>query len=286
MNVSLLKKIPLFAALDDPALEELITYLKKETFAPNHTIFWMDEKGDHLYIIISGKVQISYTDDEGHEVSLAVLAPGSFFGELSVIDGGPHSATARAIGETVLLTMERNSFYQFLDHHPQLGHSLLKVLSARLRSNTARIHKVVNVNEELEAKKTAFQHFVDKLANALTSSIFLTVYILFIAVWIGIQVYFYSKSNKGPISFSDHPPTFFILGFLITLTSFMLTILILNSQRRQAENDRIRGEIEYHVNLKSQTEVMKLQLKMDLLMEMVEQLKEKKEENKEEGNLT
>ncbi|HEX7458860.1 MAG TPA: DUF1003 domain-containing protein, partial [Ginsengibacter sp.] len=67
----------------------------------------------------------------------------------------------------------------------------------------------------------------------------------------------------------------FLLGFIFTLTSFLLTILILSSQRRQAERDRIRGEIEYQVNLKSQAEVMKLKLKMDEVIQLLNQLQGK-----------
>ena len=272
MNVSLLKKIPLFTALDGADIEELATYLKKETFGPNHTIFWMDEKGDHLYIIESGKVQISYNDENGRENTLAVLGTGAFFGELSLIDGGTHTATARTMEETVLLTLDQASFYRFLDKHPRLGHAMLYALATRLRSSTIRLRGVVNINEQLEAKSSPFQHFIDRLAKGLTSGVFLSICIVFILLWMSVQVYFFEKGRYNHISFSDRPPTFFLLGFIITLTSFLLTILILNSQRRQAENDRIRGEVEYQVNLKSQTEVMKLQIKMDKLIRIVHQL--------------
>src|ERR1043165_6425713 len=104
MSEHLLKKIPLFSGLDDATLEELSGYLKKETYHPHHTIFWMNERGDNLYIIASGKVQICYIDEEGQEVTLNTIGPGSFFGELSMIDGGPHTATARAEEDTELLT--------------------------------------------------------------------------------------------------------------------------------------------------------------------------------------
>jgi uncharacterized membrane protein len=87
-----------------------------------------------------------------------------------------------------------------------------------------------------------------------------------------VQIYFYKKDYNEEISFLDKPPTFFLLGFIFTLTSFLLTVLILNSQRRQAERDRISGEIEYQVNLKSQAEVMKLQLKMDKVVQLLNQL--------------
>ena len=246
MIVALLKRIPLFASLDITVLEELATYLKKETYPAHHVIFVTNEKSNHLYIIVNGKVRISFTDEAGKDITLAVLGRGAFFGELSLIDQGPHSASALSLSEAELLTLDRDSFYLFLNKHPQLGHTLLEVLAARLRSNTSRMHSVINVNEELEAKKSSFQHFVDKLAKALTGSIFIRLYIFFICAWITVQVLAYKKGG-GDINFIDQPPTFFILGFFITLTSFLLTILILNSQRRQAEEDRIRSEIEYRV---------------------------------------
>jgi CRP-like cAMP-binding protein len=273
MNENILKKIPLFSALNNKGFAELAVYLKKETYPPHHTIFWMDENGDHLYIVLNGKVHIGYTDENGKEITLNMLGPGSFFGELSLIDGGLHSATARTMHETVLLTLDRDSFYSFLNTHPQVCYTLLEVLTARLRNITLKMSGVVNSNEQLEAKRSTFQHFIDNLAKALTSGVFLTLYILFILGWISVQALLWKKTHPGPISFSDQPPTFFILGFLITLTSFLLTVLILNSQRREAENDRIRGEIEYRVNLKSQAEVMKMQLKIDRLVELITELR-------------
>ena len=269
MSVDLLRSIPLFASLDQEELMGLAELLKRQTYSRHDTVFWMHEKGEHLYIVESGTVRISYTDKEGQETDLATLREGSFFGELSLIDGGPHSATARAAIETVLLKLDRASFYHFLTTHQKLSYALLQVLSQRLRANTAKVGGIVNANEQLDAERSSFQMFIDRVAKGLTSGRFLSLYVLFIIVWILIQTIVYLKTQSKPVDFIDVPPTFFILGFVITLTSFLLTILILNSQRRQAQSDRIRSDIEYQVNLKSQTEIMKLQLKMDELTEMV-----------------
>ena len=269
MSVDLLRSIPLFASLDQEELMGLAELLKRQTYSRHDTVFWMHEKGEHLYIVESGTVRISYTDKEGQETDLATLREGSFFGELSLIDGGPHSATARAATETVLLKLDRASFYHFLTTHQKLSYALLQVLSQRLRANTAKVGGIVNANEQLDAERSSFQMFIDRVAKGLTSGRFLSLYVLFIIVWILIQTIVYLKTQSKPVDFIDVPPTFFILGFVITLTSFLLTILILNSQRRQAQSDRIRSDIEYQVNLKSQTEIMKLQLKMDELTEMV-----------------
>ncbi|WP_170234205.1 cyclic nucleotide-binding domain-containing protein [Segetibacter aerophilus] len=274
MSENLLKNVPLFSSLDNTTLEELWGYLKKEIYPPHHTIFWMNEKGDQLYIIASGRVQISYIDEEGQEITLNIIGPGSFFGELSLIDNGPHVATARTVEETALLTLDRATFYSYLDKHPQLFHVLMQVLTTRLRDNTDKMRAVVDVNKQLEAKRSIFQTFVDNMAKCLTSSAFLTISVVFIVAWIVAQVYLYKRTSHAAIDFLDTPPTFFFLGFLLTLTSFLLTVLILNSQRRLAKEEEIRNKIEYHVNLKAQAEVMKLQLKMDQLLERVNKLQD------------
>jgi uncharacterized membrane protein len=287
MNYDFLKKIPLFFELDDDDIDKLSQCLKRTSIDPQKPIFWMDEFGDTLFIIESGQVTISYTDEKGKDVTMANLKAGDFFGELSLIDGGPHTGTARATTETVLYSLDRTSFYRFLDKHPTISRKLLGVLAKRLRANTFRMRGINNLNDEPEEETTRFGRIIDRLAHVVTSGTFLTICTVFILVWIVVQVYLYKTYFKGEISFIDRPPTFFLLGFIFTLTSFLFTVLILSSQRRQAKNDRIRNVIESQVNLKSQTEVMKLHLKMDRLlhllrkvpgMELVEEDKESADE--------
>jgi CRP/FNR family transcriptional regulator, cyclic AMP receptor protein len=285
MDRNFLKKIPLFAELTDDDLDELAITLHRVTVEPNKPIFWMDELSDRLFIIQSGQVLISYTDEKGEDIVLSRLKPGDFFGELSLIDGGPHTATARALTETVLLTLDRPSFYLFMEKHPLICRALLTVLSRRLRANTIKMRGIININEQLEENKSPFQQLIDRLARVVTSSTFFSLCTLFILIWIAVQIYLFKKGRHEEISFLDKPPTFFLLGFIFTLTSFLLTVLILSSQRRQVERDRIRGEIEYQVNLKSQADVMKLKLKMDKVIRLLNQLSGKDSLEEEEETL-
>ena len=272
MDRSFLKKISLFAELPDEDLDELAVTLNRVSFEPHKHVFWMDELGDSLYIIESGQVQISYTDEKGEDTVLSTLKPFDFFGELSLIDGGPHTATARTLTESVLLTLDRSSFYRYMEKHPLICRALMTVVSRHLRANTIRLRGIININDQLEESRSPFQRLIDRLARVITSATFLSCCAIFIITWILVQVYLFKRDYHEEISFLDKPPTFFLLGFIFTLTSFLLTVLILNSQRRQAERDRISGEIEYQVNLKSQAEVMKLQLKMDKVVLLLNQL--------------
>jgi uncharacterized membrane protein len=142
-----------------------------------------------------------------------------------------------------------------------------------LRTSTTilRQHQIGNQSSPPPPQPASFRLFVDKAARFVSSSRFLIVAIIFLIGWIGFQSWLYFRSHHGSLSFADSPPTFFVLGFILTLTSFLFTILVLTSQRGLAEHDRIRSEIEYQVNLKAQSEIMRLQLKMDEVLKLLEE---------------
>jgi CRP-like cAMP-binding protein len=271
MTPELLREIPLFATLSPEELHDLLKQLEKETYPPNTIIFWMDEPGDKLYVIEKGKVRISYSNKEGKEIILNMLGENAFFGELSLLDGGPHTATARTETETKLLTIDRVAFYSFLDKHPQFSQTLLAVLVDRLRRSTSNMRQHTVSDHSPTPQPASFKRFVDRAARFVASSRFLTFAIIFMIAWIILQAWIYLRHHDS-ISFADNPPEFALLQFIVTLTSFLLTILVLTSQRGLAEHDRVQSEVEYQVNLKAQSEIMRLQLKMD---EALELLKEK-----------
>jgi CRP-like cAMP-binding protein len=271
MTPQTLREIPLFATLDPQETDDLLKHLERKEYPPNTVIFWMDEPGDKLYIIEKGQVNISHTNKEGKAHHLATLGERAFFGELSLLDGGPHTATARTATETILLTIDQPAFYNFLDKHPHFSRTLLAVMVDRLRISTNNLQHSRFENNVPPAQPASFRRLVDSAARTISSSRFLIFAMLFIAGWIIFQTWFYYHHYNGTISFSDHPPTFFILGFLLSLSSFLFTILVLTSQRGLAEQDRIQAEIEYQVNLKAQAEVMRLQLKMDEVLKILEQ---------------
>ena len=273
MTPEKLREIPLFATLSPEELQDLLKQLKTEKYPPNTVIFWMDEPGDKLCVIEKGEVRISYTDKEGKELTLGIQGEGSFFGELSLLDNGPHTATVRAIKETTLLTIGRSTFYNYLDKHPEFSRTILAIFVDRLRTTTVNMREHMIDNYKTPQQQASFRRFVDRAARHISSSRFLIFAIIFLASWIGFQTWYYQRLHKGTVNFADTPPTFFFLGFILTLTSFLFTILVLTSQRGLAEQDRISSEIEYQVNLKAQTEIMRLHLKIDELLKLLEEKK-------------
>ena len=269
IDKELLKKIPLFASLSDADLGSLQDRLEARTVPPNQAIFWIGEKGDELFIVQYGQVRLSYTNEAGQDITLAVVGAGAFFGDLSLLDGGPRTATALAQTETGLWVLHRHNFFTFQAQNQKASEVMVTTMATRLRENTEKLRAIKNVNEEADVNITMLQRVVDRLARLASSGSFLISVIMFGLAWMAVQTNIVMRDHPNKITFMDDPPTFFWLGFMVTLASFLLTVFVLNSQKRQAERDRIRADFEYQVNLKAQLEIMHLHQKVDKLTEII-----------------
>ncbi len=267
-DTDLLRNIPLFSGLVDANREELASLLQSRQYAPHQPIFWIGEHGEEMFIVQRGKVILSYPDEAGHEITVAGLGPGAFFGELSLLDGGSRTATARTDGDTTLLVLDRKGFYKFLEAHPSAAVHMIATLAHRHREAMDKLRGVKNVNEEIKERITTLQRLVDRAAAFAASGWFLLGNTIFFIVWMAAFT-IVSLIKKTDVSLLDAPPTFAILAFFISLESMLMTLFILNSQNRQSERDRIKADLEYQVNLKAQFEVMQLHNKIDRLAGMI-----------------
>ena len=131
---SLLEGIPLFSGVPLHHLRELARFARSESFAPGEEIVRMGEAGSTLYVIRSGRVNVVREQASGNSVVLAMFGPGEFFGELSIVDGERRSASVIAVEPTETVALGRFDVVRVVTHNPQVGLSLLKSLSARLRA--------------------------------------------------------------------------------------------------------------------------------------------------------
>lgn len=139
---SLLQSIPLFDSLPEEALAELTARVRRRRFRSGDIIFHRDDPGSTLYLLESGQVKVYVPTEEGRDIILAVLRPGQFFGELSLLDNKPRSASAQANEDTITLILEREDFFAFLREHPDISLRLLEVLAARLRQTDALLEDI------------------------------------------------------------------------------------------------------------------------------------------------
>jgi CRP/FNR family cyclic AMP-dependent transcriptional regulator len=128
-----LRDVPLFAALDDDMAELLSAALTTRAVTRGHVVFEEGDEGDRLFIILDGKVKISRAAGDGRENLLAVLGPAEMFGELSLFDPGPRTATASAVTDANLASLDHDDLRPLLLEQPGVAVQLLRALAQRLR---------------------------------------------------------------------------------------------------------------------------------------------------------
>lgn len=139
----MVRRAALFSALTDEDVSALRRMMVSTRAARGEIVFREGELGDRLYVITSGKVKLGRTSGDGRENLIAVLGPGEMFGELSLFDPGPRSATATVIGETELIGLGHESLHGFLDGRPRVAQALLAALARRLRRTNDSLSDLV-----------------------------------------------------------------------------------------------------------------------------------------------
>jgi CRP/FNR family cyclic AMP-dependent transcriptional regulator len=256
-DIQLLRGISLFAKMTDSELIELGSLLQLQMVAANQTIFWFGEKGTDFHIIQKGQVEMLVLDENGKEQSLAKLKAGQFFGELSLLDGGPRSATARAMADSVLLCLDRKEFERYLLAHASAAFHILVVLGQRQREMVDKVRGIKNVNEVVAEEASTWNRVADVVAGTMASPIFIGLQMVIITSWVSINHF------AGRNAFDAYP--FNLLSLVVSSESLFLTTFLLVSQGRQGQRDRVRADLDYQVTLKAHTELMQLHQKVDRL---------------------
>jgi CRP/FNR family transcriptional regulator/CRP/FNR family cyclic AMP-dependent transcriptional regulator len=139
-KLELLKRVDLFSVLSDSQLEVLSRMAFAKKYTKDEIILLEDDSSNQSFFIISrGKVKVFLTGVDGREAILAILNEGEFFGEMSLIDGEPRSASVKAVEVSELVTIRREDFLISLKKMPELTMALLEEMSKRLRKANKHI---------------------------------------------------------------------------------------------------------------------------------------------------
>jgi CRP-like cAMP-binding protein len=128
-----LRRAPLFAALDEEAAAALRASMEELPVNRGQALFEEGDPGDRLYVVSEGKIKLGQRSSDGRETLLAILGPGEMFGELSLFDPGPRTATATAVTDVMLLALSHADLRPWLTGRPEVALSLLRQVAQRLR---------------------------------------------------------------------------------------------------------------------------------------------------------
>ena len=127
------RKAPLFTALDYASAASLRASMSGVKLSRGQTLFKEGDAGDRLFVVVDGKLKLGTTSNDGRENLLSILGPGDMFGELSLFDPGPRTATATAVVDSKLLALANDQVIGWVKEHPQVSLQLLGRLAQRLR---------------------------------------------------------------------------------------------------------------------------------------------------------
>lgn len=140
--VDFLNKVPLFSELDDGELQQLASVVREHHYKKHTTIVHVDDPGNALYILKSGLVKVTIEDHDGYEMILRILYPTDCFGDMSLLDGEPRSATITTLEPSEALTISRDHFLSIIEKSPKILLKVAAMLSKRLRKTNDLIHSL------------------------------------------------------------------------------------------------------------------------------------------------
>src|SRR5918912_204418 len=261
ITIEALRSVPLFASLDDEAAEELRALLEVRDLPAGTVLFRAGDAGDAMYLIEGGRVRIFILNEDAHEVTLAELARGDFFGEMSIIDGKPRSASSEVSEDARLFVIKRDDFINFVRGNVNVALEMISAISQRLRRTDELLQKRVsrNVNEMEEEQMTPADRIADQIAALGGSWRFIAFLAVLVLVWVVLN----SAWVLGARIFDIYP--YNLLGLVLGIIAGVQAPIIMMSQNRQSEKERLRDDMDFQINLKNELAITEILRRIDVL---------------------
>jgi uncharacterized membrane protein len=255
---SFISQISIFTSLAPEDLASLPVLTKIITRETGQIIFREGDPALAMYVIRSGKVAISVWTIENEELVFAVLGEGDFFGETSLLDGSHRTATAKVVDAVELIEIGVDDFFKLLRLKPDIAISIMGVMARRLRATNELIQRRAsrNVNQEVEMHSTLAERVADRIARWGGSWWFVCGFFLVIAGWTTFNTiqYLFAPFDSFPFVF---------LNLILSVLAALQAPVIMMSQNRDGQIDRLRADLDYQVNLKAELQIQNLHVKLD-----------------------
>jgi uncharacterized membrane protein len=259
-----LRQVPLFTLLDDDEIAVLAGQVDLQTFAPRQRIYKAGEAGGRGYIVVSGEVRVSTVDEDQQEVVVDAPGAGEFFGFASMLDQTPHQTSAEAAAETVCIEVDRHDIMVLLERKPHAGMDMLAVLGKQYHGShrLVKMRSTRNPNEVIEEQTTTGESIADAVARFGGSWTFIIAFGCVLVTYAAINVWL------GRQAWDPYP--FILLNLFLSMLASVQAPVIMMSQNRQDVKDRLRGELDYAVNRRAESEIQGLARKLHMLGEKLE----------------
>src|SRR6476661_108398 len=255
----ILRRVPLFALLDDEETAVLAAQVEVKNFTQRQRIWKIGDPGGQAYVLVSGAVRVTTVDDDQQEVIVDQPAEGEFFGFASMLDQTPHQTDAVSLVESVCLQVDRDDIAILLQRKPHAGMDMLTVLGRQFHASQqlVRVRASRNPNDIIEADMTFGERVADQVASFGGSWTFIITFAVAITGYTAANVILRGKAWD--------PYPFILLNLFLSMLAAIQAPVIMMSQNRQDTKDRLRGELDYDVNRRAESEIQGLAHKLNLL---------------------
>ena len=255
-----LSRISIFSSLSTADLEELIPLWKPIRKWEGQLLFQKGDPGTSMFVIREGEVAITVWTEDNQQTVLSVFGEGDFFGELSLFGSSPRSASAKVLKNSLLFEMTHDDFYAFLRKRPDVSLTMMEVIADRLRSTNEKMEHMTtkNLNVEIEQHTNFGHRLANTIARAVGNWNFILIFSITLFLWIGLNTFVFASHPLDPFPFS-------FLSFILSTIVAIQAPIILMSQNRQAEKDRMSAELEFEINKKAEMQIQSLHVKLDEL---------------------
>ncbi len=265
-DAKVLKNVPLFALLDDEETAVLAGQVELKNFSARERIYKIGDPSGPAYVMLSGKVRVTTVDEDQQDVLIDEPARGEFFGFASMLEQTPHQTTALAMEDTTCLEVSRDDIAVLVQRQPLAGMDLLTTLGRQFHASQGlvRIRASRNPNEIIEAESTLGERIADSVASFGGSWTFIMLCGVVLTVYTVINIVLDKKAWD--------PYPFILLNLFLSMLAAIQAPVIMMSQNRQDKKDRLRGELDFDVNRRAESEIVALTRKLSLLDEKVDDL--------------
>ena len=262
----MLRTVPLFSLLDDDETAVLAAQVDHKTFAARERIYKGGEPSHHAYVLISGKVRVTTVDEDQQEVVVDEPQPGDFFGFASMLNQTPHQTTAIALEPSDCLEISRDDIQTLLEQKPHAGMDLLTTLGRQFHAaqDLVRGRANRNPNEVIEQEETRGERVADGVASFGGSWTFIIIFAVFMIVYTAINI------ALGQKAWDPYP--YILLNLFLSMLAAIQAPIIMMSQNRQDKKDRLRGELDFDVNRRAESEIQALSRKLNLLDDKIDDI--------------
>jgi CRP/FNR family cyclic AMP-dependent transcriptional regulator len=259
----ILRRVPLFALLDDEETAVLAGQVELRNFTVRQRIWKIGDPGGKAYVLVSGAVRVTTVDEDQQEVIVDQPAMGEFFGFASMLDQTAHQTDAIAVEASTCLEVDRNDIATLLQRKPHAGMDMLTVLGRQFHASQqlVRVRASRNPNDVIEEDMTFGERIADRVASFGGSWTFIITFALAITGYTAINVFLRGQAWD--------PYPFILLNLFLSMLAAIQAPVIMMSQNRQDTKDRLRGELDYDVNRRAESEIQGLARKLNLLGEKI-----------------